>query len=59
MTSNWNDETIDKSKPPEAQGSLNFDEVWPVHPTARWPEGLSLRREDLYGDRVELEAPSP
>lgn len=27
---------------------LSLEEVWPVHPTAVWPEGLSLRREDLY-----------
>ena len=31
---------------------LSLDEVWPVHPTAVWPEGLSLRREDIYEDRV-------
>lgn len=32
---------------------LDIDEVWPPHPTAVWPEeGLSLSREDLYGDRV-------
>ena len=29
-----------------------FEEVWPVHPTAVWPENLSLRREDLYEERV-------
>ena len=26
----------------------NLDEWWPVHPTARLSEGLSLRREDMY-----------
>ena len=26
----------------------SLDEVWPVHPTARWAKGVSLRREDLY-----------
>lgn len=32
---------------------LSFDELFPVHPTARWPkEGMSLRREDIYDDRV-------
>ena len=31
---------------------LSLDEVWPVHPTAMWPEGLSLRREDIYSDRI-------
>ena len=31
----------------------SLDEVWPVHPTAVWPEdGLSLRREDIYTYRV-------
>ena len=36
-----------------------LDEIWPVHPTrtwpvrsvGKWPEGLSLRREDMYEDR--------
>ena len=37
---------------PEAIRKLSLDEVWPVHPTAVWPEGLSLRREDIYGDRM-------
>lgn len=31
---------------------LPLDEAWPVHPTAEWPEGLSLRREDLYEERL-------
>ena len=31
---------------------VSLDGVWPVHPTARWPEGLSLRREDMYEERV-------
>ena len=30
----------------------SLDEWWPVHPTAKWPEGLSLRREDMYEDRA-------
>ncbi|MYA49765.1 MAG: hypothetical protein F4045_12435 [Chloroflexi bacterium] len=29
-----------------------LDELWPPHPTARLPEGLSLRREDMYEERV-------
>ena len=32
--------------------SFNLDEVLPVHPTAKWPKGLSLSREDIYGYRV-------
>ena len=35
---------------PDRKPSLH--EIWPVHPTARWPKGLSLRREDLYEDRA-------
>ncbi len=37
---------------PKSVPRIPLDEAWPVHPTAVWPEGLSLRREDLYGDRV-------
>ncbi len=33
---------------PEPAPKPSLDEVWPVHPTARWPKGLSLKREDLY-----------
>ena len=36
----------------EAVRKPSLDEFWPVHPTAVWPEGLSLRREDMYEDRV-------
>lgn len=31
---------------PDRKPSL--DEWWPVHSAGSWPEGLSLRREDLY-----------
>ena len=34
--------------------SVNLDAWWPAHPTARLSEGLSLRREDMYEERVEL-----
>ncbi len=30
----------------------SLDEILPPHPTAVWPEGLSLRREDMYEDRI-------
>ena len=40
-----------RRKRPAAVRESSLDEVWPVHPTAVWPEGLSLRREDLYEDR--------
>ena len=41
-----------RRKRPEAVRKLSLDEVWPVHPTAVWPEGLSLRREGIYEDRI-------
>ena len=37
---------------PDPAPRLPLDEAWPAHPTAVWPEGLSLSREDLYEDRV-------
>ena len=37
---------------PTSVPRLPLDVAWPVHPTAVWPEGLSLRREDLYEERV-------
>jgi hypothetical protein len=33
--------------PKPAELSLND---WPRHDVGPWPEGLSLRREDMYGD---------
>ena len=41
-----------RRKRPEALCKFNLDDVWPVHPTLVWPEGLSLRREDIYEDKV-------
>ena len=37
---------------PQAVRTLSLDEVWPVHSAGGWPESLSLRREDMYEDRV-------
>ena len=31
---------------------ISLDELWPVHNVGAWPEGMSLRREDLYDERV-------
>ena len=39
-------------KPKVTKRKPSLDELWPVHPTAVLPEGLSLRREDMYEDRV-------
>lgn len=32
----------------------DFNEWWPPHPTVRLAEGVSLRREDMYEERVWL-----
>ena len=37
---------------PEDIPEFSLEEIWPAHPTAVWPEGLSLRREDMYEDRM-------
>ena len=41
-----------RRKPPETLRRPPLDEVWPVHSAGSWPEGLSLRREDIYEERV-------
>ncbi len=51
---NMDDETLllrTDSRPEETR-KLGLDEIWPVHPTAVWPEELSLRRKDMYEDRI-------
>lgn len=37
-----------KKKDLEPDRRPSLDEIWPVHSTAVWPKGLSLRREDMY-----------
>lgn len=37
---------------PETGRRLTLDDIWPVHPTAVWTEGLSLSREDIYEDTI-------
>ena len=39
-------------KRPEAIRTLSLDKLWPVHSVGVWPESLSLRRQDIYEDRV-------
>ena len=41
-----------RRRPVQADRKLDLDEVWPVHSVGVWPEGLSLRREDIYEDRI-------
>ena len=43
--------TFQRNLPPPAH-SRTLDEIWPVHSVGVWPQGLSLRREDLYEDRI-------
>ncbi len=31
---------------------LDLDEFWPVHSAGSWPKDLSMRREDMYEDRI-------
>ena len=35
-----------------ADRKINLDELLPPHDFGPWPEGLSLRREDMYEDRI-------
>lgn len=44
--------SIELREPPARQlPTLPFDvDTLPVHDLGPWPEGLSLRREDMYGD---------
>ena len=41
-----------RRKPTEVVRRLTLDEAWPVHSAGAWPEGLSLRREDIYEERI-------
>ena len=41
-----------RRKPSEAVHRPSLDEAWPVHSAGAWPEDLSLRREDIYGERT-------
>ena len=36
----------------EPVADRTLDEFWPVHSAGAWPESLSLRREDIYDERV-------
>ncbi len=42
-----------RRRSPEGNRKLSREEVWPVHPTAVWPEGLSLSRQDIYEEGGE------
>ena len=40
-----------RRKPAVAVRRPGLDEAWPVHSAGGWPEGLSLRREEIYEER--------
>jgi hypothetical protein len=40
----------DAARAPRQQPRAAFDAVWPVHDPGPWPTGMTLRREDMYGD---------
>jgi hypothetical protein len=45
------DYTASLEKAPAEQPTIAPRQLdWPVHDSGPWPAGLSLRREDLYGD---------
>lgn len=46
-----------KRKHRETARRLTLDEVWPVRSVGAWPRDLSLRREDLYDDRIDSAEP--
>ncbi|MDP8923094.1 MAG: hypothetical protein M3O34_09505 [Chloroflexota bacterium] len=40
----------DSLAPPNSQPAAPGLEGWPVHDVGPWPDGLFLRREDMYDD---------
>ena len=41
-----------RRREPEPIGNLDLDELWPVHSVGAWPSDLSLRREEIYDERI-------
>ena len=41
-----------RRKEGQAVRRATLDELWPVHSAGAWPADLSLRREDIYDERV-------
>ena len=41
-----------RRRPKETTHRPALAEAWPVHSVGAWPERLSLRREDIYEERV-------
>ena len=47
-----NETLLLRRKPAVAAHRLTLGEAWPVHSAGVWPEDLSLRREDIYEERI-------
>ena len=41
-----------RHRPVKTTPQPTLDEARPVHSAGAWPEGLSLRREDMYEERI-------
>ena len=46
------DNEHEEEEKPQASDTPLLDKILPVHSAGEWPEGLSLRREDMYEDRT-------
>ena len=42
----------DETKETQTSHTPLLDKILPVHSAGEWPKGLSLRREDMYEDRI-------
>ncbi len=59
-TAGWETSEVDmeaetlllRRKPTVAVRRMTLGEAWPVHSVGAWPEGLSLRRENIYEERI-------
>ena len=41
-----------RRQPTETAPRLTLDEMWPVRSAGAWPEGLTVRREHIYQERI-------
>ena len=46
------EQPMSERKRRETARRLTLDEVWPVRSVGAWPKDLSLRREDIYDERI-------
>ena len=46
------EELLFRRRSMEVDPKMTLGEAWPVHSAGSWPEGLSLRRQDIYAERT-------